>query len=137
MTQQNIWLSNFKEVMSLINHDSVINIITSLGLLSDDELDKIQSFCTAACQQIEPRLKGQEYSNHPTIIMVCASIALYNFLLINSTTEDFSSFKAGDVTVTQNHQSRIENAVKFKNEALVSAAPYLTDIDFVFKAVEV
>jgi hypothetical protein len=58
-------------------------------------------------------------------------------LLVNGTSDEFSSFKIGDVTVTQNHQSRVENAIRFKNESLVSAASYLTDIDFVFEAVEV
>ncbi len=121
----------------MINPFSVIDIITKFGLLSDDELEKIHSFCVAACEQIETRLKDPDFANNSAIFMVCASIALYNFLLVNGTTEDFSSFKAGDVTVTQNHQSRIENAVKFKNEALVSASSYLTDIDFIFEAVEV
>ena len=121
----------------MINPLSVIDIIVNLGLLSDDESEKIHPFCVVACEQIDARLKSPDYSENSAIFMVCAGIALYNFLLVNGTTEDFSSFKAGDVTVTQNHQSRVENAVKFKNEALVSAAPYLTDIDFVFEAVEV
>lgn len=119
----------------MINPFSVIDIIINFGLLSGEELDKIHSFCVAACEQIEQRLKDTDYSNNPAVFRVCAGIALYNFFLVNSTAEDFSSFKAGDVTVTQNRQSRIENASKFKDEALVCAAPYLTDIDFVFEAV--
>lgn len=121
----------------MINPLSVIDIIVNLDLLSDDESEKIHPFCVVACEQIDARLKSPDYSDNSAIFMVCAGIALYNFLLVNGTTEDFSSFKAGDVTVTQNHQSRIENAVKFKNEALISASSYLTDIDFVFEAVEV
>jgi hypothetical protein len=58
-------------------------------------------------------------------------------LLASGTTDDFLSFKAGDITVKQNYEARIENAAKLKQENLVLAAPYLTDINFVFEAVEV
>ena len=121
----------------MINQSSVIDTITNLSLLSDNELDKFEPFCLVACEQIEQRLKDQKHSDSPSIIMLCASIALYHFLLVNSTMEDFSSFKAGDITVKHNRESRIENASRLKNESLVCAAPYLNDIDFIFEAVEV
>ena len=121
----------------MIDTSQIVDIIRSLGLLSDDELGKISSFCTVSCEQIGQRIKAPEYSNHPAILMACASVALYMFLLVNSTAEDFSSFKAGDITVKHNREARIENAATLKNESLVCAAPYLNDIDFSFKAVEV
>ena len=121
----------------MIDTSQIVEIISNLGLLSDDEIEKITSFCIVSCEQIGQRLKSPDYSTHPAILMACASIALYMFLLVNSTTEDFSSFKAGDITIKHNREARIENATTLKNESLVCAAPYLNDIDFSFRAVEV
>lgn len=121
----------------MINVASVLDAIFSSGTLLDDEVDRIQPYCMVACEHLSQRLKDENFAENATVIMACAGLALYNYLLTNISAQEFSSFKAGDITVTQNYESRIENAAKFKNEALVCAAPYLTDINFVFEAVEV
>ena len=121
----------------MIDTSVIVEIICNLGLLSDAELERIPSFCSISCEQIGQRLKDAQYSNHPVVLMACASVALYMFLLTNGTGEDFSSFKAGDITVKHNREARIENATTLKNESLVCAAPYLNDIDFSFRAVEI
>ena len=46
-----------------------------------------------------------------------------------------SSFKAGDITVTQTPALALENAARLRDEALISAAPLLRDTDFMFKQV--
>ncbi len=72
------------------------------------------------------------------VITACAGLALYNYsLLKSSSNEEFSSFKAGDVTISRSASSAFEGAVKFRDESLLSAVPYLTDVNFVFEAVEV
>ena len=111
-------------------------MIIALGLVSENERNQILSFCESIGEQMTSRLKSEEHATSAVVITACAAIAFYNYLLVNSQ-EDFFSFKAGDVTVKQNYEARVENATKFKNECLVSAAPYLTDISFVFEAVEV
>lgn len=121
----------------MINTLTVLETISSLRIIAEDEMEKIEPYCLVACNQLSQRLKSESFAENTAVIMACAGVALYNFLLVNGTADDFSSFKAGDITVTQNRQSKIENASKFKDEALVSAAPYLTDIDFVFEAVEI
>lgn len=121
----------------MIDTSNVLGVIYNSELISETEFQKIEPYCQTACEQLSQRLKSEDYAYVSAVIMACVGVTLYNFLLANGTIDDFSSFKAGDISVTQNRQSRIENAVKFKNESLVSAAPYLTDIDFVFEAVEV
>lgn len=121
----------------MIDTNIVLDRIFSAYLLPTEEREKIKPHCSIACNQLSQRLKSEEYSTVSAVTMACASIALYNYLLTNSTDEDFLSFKAGDITVKQNREARMENAAKFKAESLVLAAPYLTDIDFVFEAVEV
>lgn len=121
----------------MIDTSNVLGVICNSELISETEFQKIEPYCKVTCEQLSQRLKSEDYADVSAVIMACVGVTLYNFLLLNGTAEEFSSFKAGDVTVTQNHQSRIENAVKFKNEALVSASSYLTDVDFIFEAVEV
>lgn len=121
----------------MINTTAILEVINNAGVLSENEYTKIEPFCVIAANLLSDRLKSEDFASYPAVIGACAAIALYNFLLANSTTEDFSSFKAGDITVKHNREARIENAAKFKNESLICAAPYLMDIDFVFEAVEV
>ena len=121
----------------MINTTDVLDAIIRSGLVSIDEHENLVPYCTAVCSQLSQRLKSEDFAENPCVIMACASITLYNFLLANGTTDDFLSFKAGDITVKHNREARIENAAKLKSENLVLAAPYLTDISFVFEAVEV
>lgn len=121
----------------MIDTNAVLSALFTTDLLSTEEQEKITPYCSIACEQLSQRLKNEEYAEKAAVILACAGITLYNYLLANSTGEDFLSFKAGDITVRQNREARIESASKFKAEALASAAPYLTDIDFVFEAVEI
>lgn len=121
----------------MIDTAIVLDAIYNSELIAETEFQKIEPYCQATCEQLSQRLKSEDYADVSAVIMACVGVTLYNFLLANGTIDDFSSFKAGDVTVTQNRQSRIENASKFKDEVLICASPYLTDIDFIFKAVEV
>lgn len=121
----------------MIDTSVVLDAIVTSGLITTTELRRIEPYCQVVCEELYQRLKNEDYATVSAVIMACAGMTIYTYLLANSTVEEFSSFKAGDVTVTHNHESRIENATKFKNEVLICAAPYLTDVDFVFKAVEV
>lgn len=122
----------------MINVWSVSQILEDTGLLTAEEAKKATPFCLAACSSLTPRLRDEKNEDNPTVIMACAGIALYNYTLsVNASSEDFSSFKAGDVTISKSSSASVENAEKFRDEALLSATPYLTDVDFVFEAVEI
>ncbi len=121
----------------MIDTNAVLDVIVNANSLSLQERERLRPHCSVACNQLSQRLKSEEYATVSAVIMACASIAQYRYLLTTESDDDFLSFKAGDITVRQNREARIENAAKFKTESLVSATPYLTDIDFVFEAVEV
>ncbi len=121
----------------MINVWSVSKMLEDTGILTEDEVKKAIPFCLSACANLSKRLKDVKFEDEPTVINACAGIAFYNYSLLHcSSAEDFSSFKAGDVTISRSATSTLESAVKFRDEALLLAADYLTDIDFVFKAVE-
>ncbi len=121
----------------MINVWSVSKMLEDIGLLTEDEVKKAMPFCLSACARLSKRLKNVRFEDEPAVINACAGIAFYNYSLLQcSCTEDFSSFKAGDITISRSASSALEGAVRFRDEALLSATDFLTDVDFVFKAVE-
>lgn len=122
----------------MINVWSVSQVLEDTGVLSLEECKKAMPFCVSACARLSKRLKNVKFEDEPAVINACAGIALYSYALLQSSgSDDFSSFKAGDVTVSKSSSATIENAVKFRDDALFQASEYLTDVDFVFKAVEI
>ncbi len=122
----------------MINVWSVSQVLEDTGVLSPEDAKKAMPFCLSACTKLSKRLKDVRHEDEPAVINACAGIALYSFALLQgSSNEAFSSFKAGDITISKSASANIESAVKFRDEALLQAAEYLTDVDFVFKAVEI
>lgn len=122
----------------MINVWSVSKFLEDTGVLSEEEVKRAMPFCLSACANLSKRLKDVKFEDEPAVISACAGLALYNYsILQGSSTDDFSSFKAGDITISRSASSTHENAVKFRDEALLQATDYLTDVDFVFKAVEI
>ena len=122
----------------MVNVWSVSKVLEDTGILTEEEAKKAMPFCISACSQLSKRLKDIKYEDEPAVINACAGIALYNYSLLQCTSsENFSSFKAGDITISKSNNSGFESAVKFRDETLLQASEYLTDVDFVFKAVEI
>ncbi len=122
----------------MINVWSVSQLLEDTGVLSPEDAKKVMPFCISACAKLSKRLKDIKYEDEPAVINACAGMALYSYTLLqNSSNDAFESFKAGDVTVSKSAAANIENAVKFRDEALLQAAEYLTDVDFMFKAVTI
>ena len=122
----------------MINVWSVSQMLEDTEILTAEETKRAIPFCVSVCSEMSKRLKDVKFEDEPAVILACAGIVLYRFsLLCGSSSEDFESFKAGDVTISRSATASIENAVKFRDEALVGAKDFFTDIDFVFEAVEV
>ena len=122
----------------MINVWSVSQMLEDTGVLSAEETKKAMPFCISACAQLSKRLKNVQFEDEPAVINACAGIAFYNYSLLRCGSEDdFSSFKAGDVTISKSSSAIIENAVKFRDEALLQATEFLNDVNFVFEAVRV
>ncbi len=122
----------------MINVWSVAKMLEDTGILTEDDIKKAMPFCLSACARLSKRLRDVKFEDEPAVIHACAGMALYDYtLLYNSSIDDFASFKAGDVTISRSASSSYENAVKFRDEALLQATEYLTDVDFLFKAVDV
>ena len=122
----------------MINVWSVAKFLEDTGALTEDEVKQAMPFCLSACARLSKRLKNEKFCDAPAVINACAGIALYDYTLLKSSSaEDFSSFKAGDVTISRSSSSSFESAVKFRDEAMLNATDYLTDVDFVFRTVDI
>ena len=117
---------------------SVAKLLEDTGALTEEEVKQAMPFCLSACARLAGRLKDQKFCNEPAVINACAGIALYDYALLkNSSSEDFSSFKAGDVTISRSPSSSFENAVRFRDASMLNATEFLTDVDFIFRTVDV
>lgn len=122
----------------MVNVWSVSHLLENIGGLSEDEIKKAVPFCASACTELSNRLKDARFEDEPAVIFACAALAFYRYTLFSlAGNEDFSSFKAGDITVSRSSSASVENAVKLRDEALISASGFLTDVDFAFEAVEI
>lgn len=122
----------------MVNVWSVSRTLESIGSLTEDELKKAMPFCVIVCSEISERLREARFEEEPAVVMACAAMALYRYTLSRSTVdEEFSSFKAGDVTVSRSASAAAENAVKLRDETMAAAARFLTDVDFMFGTVEI
>lgn len=122
----------------MIDVCSVIKCLEDIGALTAEDCKKAMPFCLNACTEISHRLRRDDLAEEPAVIMACAGLALYRYsLAMNASGEDFSSLKAGDVTISRSPAAMTENAVRFRDEAMSGAARYLTDVDFVFETVEI
>lgn len=124
--------------MKMINVWSVVKLLEDTGVLTEDEVKKAMPFCLSACARLSKRLKDEKFRDEPAVINACAGIALYDYTLLKcGSSEDFSSFKAGDVTISRSASSSFESAVKFRDESMLNATDYLTDVDFLFRTVDI
>ena len=122
----------------MINVWSVSQVLEDTGVLTPEDAKRALPFCLSACSQLSKRLKDVKNEDEPAVINACAGVALYNYTLLQrSKSDEFSSFKAGDISISKSADSSFEGAVKFRDEALLQASEYLTDVDFVFRAVEI
>lgn len=122
----------------MINVWSVSQLLEDTGALTAEECKRAMPFCLSACARLSKRLKDVKYEDEPAVITACAGIALYDYTLLQcSSQEDFSSFKAGDISISRSASASFESAVKFRDESMLGATDYLTDVDFVFRAVEI
>ena len=107
-------------------------------ILTAEETKRAMPFCVSVCSEMSKRLKDTKFEDEPSVILACAGIVLYRFALFcGSSAENVESFKAGDVTISRSASATIENAVRLRDETLIGAKDYFTDVDFIFEAVDV
>lgn len=103
--------------------------------LCGDSGEGLLPLASEICLELEPMLKKDEYSSDGRIIALAAAMLKRRIAITGTRDDDFTSFKAGDVTVTRSAGqsiTRAENELDFCRKA---ALPLLRDDEFFFSGV--
>lgn len=110
--------------------------------IEESEQENILELCKASLREIEAMLKVDADRNDARIASAAASLAFYKMSLKRSfsSSEEITSFKAGDVSITQDtggSSKQLERAEKLYSEALKGIIPLCTDNGFAFENIKI
>ncbi len=116
-----------------MNQWTVLSSLRQILYISDTEAAQMLPLCRSALEEIKVRLRTDADENDMRVLKAAAGIAYYNIILRKtSTAETVTSFKAGDVVISQSASCALENAEKLRNEAYLAVLPLLRDDNFIF-----
>lgn len=122
----------------------VKDYLSHLTSWEENEEEKILSLCKASLNEITSMLKADADRADARIACAAAANAYYKLSLrrsFSSSQEEFTSFKAGDVSITQGNQKQsekiLDKAEKLYHEALRSIIPLCQDNGFAFENVKI
>lgn len=117
----------------MIDVIKVAEIVSGLAQIEENDGYSIMPTVSAACTEISDRLIKAEYSKDDRAVNAAVYLSFYRLLFYRILSQDAqTSFKAGDVTVSQSPSLVLEKAAVLRDEALLTAAPILNDTDFLF-----
>lgn len=118
----------------------------SLSFLTDwgeDEDDSILALCKSSLKETESLLKADADHADARISAAAAANAYYKLALkrsFSSEKDEISSFKAGDVSITQNtsdNSKMLDKAEKLYHSSLQNLIPLCKDNGFAFENVKI
>ncbi len=122
----------------------VKDYLSHLTCWDENEEEEILSLCKASLNEIHSMLKADADRTDARIASAAAANAYYKLSLkrsFSSSQEEFTSFKAGDVSITQGNQNQsekiLDKAEKLYHEALQSIIPLCQDNGFAFENVKI
>lgn len=102
--------------------------------LPDDET--VLLFCDRALTTVCAHCKAHVSEDDPLVAPTAAALARFHlFVQTFGGDERFSSFKAGDLTITKDRAAELAFETRLRDEALAAAASILTDGGFVFETI--
>ncbi|MBP3447111.1 MAG: hypothetical protein J6K64_07530 [Clostridia bacterium] len=113
-----------------------------LTVIEESVQEEVLDLCRTSLREIEARLKSDADRNDVRIASAAAALAFYKMLLKKtfSYSDEITSFKAGDVSITQNtgeNSKQLEKAEKLYSEALKNIIPLCTDNSFAFENIKI
>lgn len=117
----------------MISFDEVRNILKSLGDLSDEELDTYSMVINNCVYTVSSHIKS-ETENDERISYLAAAKANYEIALARSGSDRVTTFKAGDVSISES-DSFIEYAKELFESAKHDCSDLISDEGFAFLGV--
>lgn len=101
--------------------------------IDDEEAEKQLPLCVVNLRRIQAQLRDDVNPDDIRIQEAAACLTYYDYAVnLSHQTDDVTSFRAGDITVSKTTSSLTENAEKMKKEALLEIVPLMKDTGFVF-----
>lgn len=113
--------------------------LAELTVWEDNEDESILSLCKSSLKEIEAMLKADADRTDVRIASAAAALAYYKLSVkksFSSDSEDVTSFKAGDVSITQSRADTsrmLDKAEVLYRNALEAIIPLCTDNGFAFE----
>ncbi|MBE6755942.1 MAG: hypothetical protein E7555_05755 [Ruminococcaceae bacterium] len=112
---------------------NVLSRFRQLLEIFDEEAEQFLPLCVVNLHRIKSQLRDDVNEDDVRITEAAAALTYYDYTVrLSSTSEDFTSFRAGDITVSKTTSSLTENAEKIKRDALLELTPLMRDTNFVF-----
>lgn len=112
---------------------NVLSRFSQLIEIDDKEAEKFLPLCVINLQRIKSQLREDADMSDVRITEAAAALTYYDYTVkLASKSEDFTSFRAGDITVSKTSSSLTENAEKIKKDALLELTPLMRDTNFIF-----
>lgn len=101
--------------------------------IDDTEADKLLPLCVVNLHRISSQLREDADPDDVRIAQAAAALVYYDYAVrLSFETDNVTSFKAGDITVSKTTTSLTENAEKMKKDALLELVPLMKDTNFIF-----
>ncbi len=112
---------------------NVLSRFRQLIEIDDEEAEKLLPLCVVNLSRIKAQLRENVNGDDIRITEAAAALTYYDYTVrLSSEAQDFTSFKAGDITVSKTKSSLTENAEKLKKSALLELTPLMRDTSFIF-----
>ena len=119
-----------------MNQWTVLNSLRQLTALDDEGAAKALPFCKTSLDEIRENLRDDSSRDDPRVTRAAAGLAFYKLTVRALADEDsVTSFKAGDVTISQSKSAVMDTASRVRDETYLAVLPLLKDDRFIFAQV--
>ena len=115
---------------------TVLSRLCEITQMDADARAATLALCRSALDALLPQCKPTADPDDPRIARAAAADAYYAWTLRKIADEQsVTSFKAGDVTVSQSASAALELAERVRRDAYLAVLPLLCDTSFCFQAI--
>ncbi len=117
----------------MISQWNVLARFRQLTTIDDTEAENILPLCVVNLQRVMAVINEKADKNDIRIANAAAALTFYDYTLKQTAqTDNVTSFKAGDVTVSKTTANMMDTAETLKKDALFELTPIMKDTDFIF-----
>lgn len=129
----------------MMNKFEIHSFLSELVSIREDESEIAMRLCDTSIREISAKLRADVDESDIRIISAASVLAYYKLMLRRCADEsenndEITSFKAGDVNITQSKSDsskQLEYAKNLLDEKMLELTPLCKDNSFAFKNVEV